>query len=277
MRSFFFILFLVLLAAATLGGYAGFIFFLTQVMPQSEVFGLALVALIAGVAGFFNPCVFPLLPAYLGGFFLEKTGVPMERNRIIRSGLAAAFGVVIFNIILGITLAILGAGLGASFGITTAAPNPYVRSFRGLVGAFLVYLGVSHVTGRGNPFAFLGHAFPAPGAGAGFKKFFSYGFGYTLLGIGCGGPILGSLALFALSSGGALSVLMSFAIYTLTMAALMLFTSLLVGFSREALINWLRASVGTIQRVAGALILLVGLYLIASSIFVREFARLLFP
>jgi len=276
-----FILFIVILVAATVGGYAGFLVFLTRVMPEVSAFGLALVALIAGVAGFFNPCAFPLLPAYLGGFYLEKRDLPLEPKDIFRSGLAATLGVITFNILLGIALALLGAGFGASFGITTATPNPYVRWLRGLVGVFLTYLGWSHAAGRGNPFVFLGHLVQPRIAGeqeaSGFKKFYSYGFGYTLLGIGCGGPILGSLAIFALSTGGLQSVLLSFAIYTLTMAVLMAFVSLLIGFSREVLISRLRASIGVIQRVSGTLILLVGMYLILSSVFVQEFARILFP
>ncbi len=279
MQKLLLVLVLLIFAAAIFGGYAGFIFFLTRVLPETSLYGLILVAVVAGVAGFFNPCAFPLLPAYLGGFLLE--GVKKPGGAIFRSGLSSALGVITFNIILGAVLAILGAGFGASFGITGPESNVYVRGLRIVVGAFLVYLGLSHAAGRGNPFSFLGRFWSHPklpqNQGSNFGKFYSYGFGYTLLGIGCGGPILGSLAIFALSSGGFLSVLLSFSIYTFTMAALMVFTSILIGFSEVSLIARLRASVVTIQRISGVLIFLVGVYLIISSIFVREFARLFFP
>ena len=49
-----------------------------------------------------------------------------------------------------------------------------------------------------------------------------YGFGYNGLGIGCGGPIMAGLFIFALSIGGFSSALFAFIIFALTMVILML-------------------------------------------------------
>jgi hypothetical protein len=57
---------LLLLLLAVIGlGYAGFRYFSAEVMPRSNAYNLLTLAVIAGVASFFSPCAFPLLPSYL--------------------------------------------------------------------------------------------------------------------------------------------------------------------------------------------------------------------
>ena len=54
---------LLVLAAVIAAGYLGFRAFAN--VPDQGEFDLYLLAIIAGVASFFSPCAFPLLPSYL--------------------------------------------------------------------------------------------------------------------------------------------------------------------------------------------------------------------
>jgi len=187
-------------------------------------------------------------------------------------------GVITFNLLLGAIIGLFGAGLGKSLGLAGENPSIPVRWLRGVVGALLVYLGLSHATGKGNLFRRLGHLHLFKGERKTvFGKFYSYGFAYTLLGIGCGGPIMAGLIVFALARGGFVEALLAFAVYSLVMALLMIVVSLLVALSKESLLQQLRQSTVAIKRVSGLLLLLVGAFLIFSSIFITTFTKILFP
>ena len=279
------VLFLIIILALVVSGYGLFIWFVITIMKGGAAFGLLFVAVVAGVASFFNPCAFPLLPAFLAQYYTTKEGKrEKSAKHILFSGFAAALGVTAFNLLLGSILGLLGAGFGKSLGLAGDNPSVPVRWLRGIVGVFLVYLGFSHFTGKGNPFTRLSRFFhqkPVPQQRQQeqiwFKKLFAYGFGYTLLGIGCGGPILAGLFVFALSQGGFLNALLALAVYSFVMAVLMIVVSIVVAFSKDSLLQTLRQSTVKIQRVSGVLLLLVGAFLILSSIFVTAFTSILFP
>ena len=274
-------LFLVILALVV-GGYGLFIWFIINIMKGDAAFGLLFVAAVAGVASFFNPCSFPILPAYLAQYYTTKESREgaSSKRKILLSGLVAALGVTTFNLLLGSMIGILGVGFGRSLGLTGEDPSSFVRWLRGILGGLLLVLGFSHATGRGINFDFLERFFQKLRVNkpqSSFAKIFSYGFGYTLLGIGCGGPILAGLSVFALTQGGFLQALLAFAVYSLVMAVLMIIVSTLVALSKETLLKDLGKSVGAIKKFSGILLILVGSFLILSSIFVTAFTKILFP
>ena len=85
------------------------------------------------------------------------------------------------------------------------------------------------------------------------------------------------LFIFTLSVGGFSSALFAFIIFALTMVILMLLISILVGLSKDTLINKLKTSSGKIKKFTGVIMLLVGLFLLLSSIFTKTFVGVLFP
>ena len=274
-------LYFLVILTLVVGGYSLFLWFVVNIMKGGAAFGLLFVALVAGVASFFNPCAFPLLPAYLAQYYTTKEGEEVKSSsNILLSGLAASLGVVTFNMLLGGVIGILGAGFGKSLGIAGDNPNLSVRWLRGIVGLLLLYLGFSHATGKGNPFeklAHLWHPKSSPKEVSGIKKMYSYGFGYTLLGIGCGGPIMAGLFVFSFAQGGLIDALIAFSIYSMTMAVLMIIVSFITALSKETLLLNLRQSTVAIQRISGVLLLLVGAFLVLSSIYVTTFTSILFP
>lgn len=270
------VVYFLLILALVVGGYSLFLWFIVNVMKGGATLGLATVALVAGVSSFFNPCSFPLVPAFLAQFYSEDK----SQTRPLTAGFTAALGVTTFNLLLGALLGIAGAAIGNTFALASATPSTPVLLLRGVVGVLLLLLGISHFTGRGLDFHALegkvAQAFTGNGGGSG-KRLFTYGFGYTLLGIGCGGPILTGLVVFALASGGFLSALSAFTIYAGVMAVLMLIVAVLVSLSKESLLDQLRASTGTVKKASGVILAVVGLFLVLSTVFVQSFTKIFFP
>lgn len=278
-----FFIYIALVVGLTAGGYALFIYLVVNALPNATSLGIIFVSIVAGIASFFNPCAFPILPAYLAQYYVAAPANHEEKRRsrlgtILLYGLIAAVGVIIFNIFLGAVVGGLGAGFANSLGLTGPDPNIYIRWFRGIVGAFLILLGYSHATGRGINFTRLGHWIPRyEQSKSPTRNFFYYGFFYPLIGISCGGPILAGLSLFAFASGGFSSAFSAFLIYSAVMASLMIVVSLLVGLSREGLLKAVGGSVLIIKKTSGVILLLVGAFLVFSAVFVQIFTKLLFP
>lgn len=276
-----FIIYIALVVGLTAGGYTLFIYLVVSALPNASSLGIIFISVVAGVASFFNPCAFPILPGYLAHYYVSTPQQAGKRSRIgsiLFYGFVAAIGVIVFNIFLGAIVGGLGAGFANSLGLSGPEPNIYIRWFRGIVGIFLILLGYSHATGKGINFARLGHWIPRyEQSKSPTRNFFYYGFFYPLIGISCGGPILAGLSLFAFASGGFLSAFSAFFIYSIVMAVLMMVVSLFVGLSQERLLRAVGNSVITIKKISGIILLLVGAFLIFSAVFVQTFTELLFP
>ncbi|MFQ5950993.1 MAG: cytochrome c biogenesis CcdA family protein [Candidatus Geothermarchaeales archaeon] len=268
------------IAAIVAAGYLAFVAFVQGSVPSAGAVGLMLFSVVAGVAAFFNPCAFPVLPSYLKYHATAGAGTNAGGGRVLSSGGYAALGVISFNLILGLLIGVLGSAFGSSFALTGDEPNLWVRLFRGGVGSALVILGLSHFTGRGVSFGFLaglGHRFTATSGANPVRGLFTYGFGYNAIGIGCGGPILAGLAVLAFSFGGFASAIVAFLVYSLTMGVLMIIVSLLAGLAKEKVIKRLSSSTGSIQRASGLIQTLVGVFLLFSAVYTGLFVSVLFP
>ncbi|MBI3495489.1 hypothetical protein HY065_02590 [Candidatus Berkelbacteria bacterium] len=245
----------------TLGLFGWFYGFRTFTAPAGAVSLVALLplALLAGVASFFSPCSFPLLPGYFAGYL---AGGRAPRPRPMTVGLASALGVVSFLLILGLLVGILGQGFVGLFG-TKASIVPIRR----IVALVLLLLGIAHFTGWfAGLFHGVGRLVKLPGLRQpSFKASYWFGFGYTLAGLGCTGAILGGLTLLALTSGGVTLALLTFGLAALTMATLMVVLSLLVAGAQEVLITKFKATTPEIKRWGGVVLILVAGYLFLST------------
>jgi len=272
---------LVLLAIAIIigTGYYTFVLFMTKVIPNLASFSIVLVAIIAGIATFFNPCSFSVLPAYLTRF-ASVSEVSRNRTKVIYYGLIVSLGIITFNVVFGSLIGVLGENFAKSFALATENPNTGVLIFRGFIGAILIILGVMPILGRGFHSTIFNKVektiFSLQGKNP-TRSFYVYGLGYNLIGIGCAGPILAILTVFAFASGGFLTALLAYLVFSLTMAVLMTSLSILVGFSGIQFITKISGYTDKIRKVSSAILILVGLFLLLSSVFVRQFVRLLFP
>ncbi len=269
--------------AGWLGYRLGFWRFVTTIaMPQAfGRYNLFLLSVGAGLAAFFSPCVFPLLPGYV----TQDLGLQGGRHRLTRAltlGLAAALGVIAVNVAIGAVIAALGRA-------TPFQPDPRrdaaaILVIRTLAGAAIAGLGVLTLTGRSPAAGLLARVLPVPPAMTprGVRSMFFSGFFYNAAGIGCTGPILLSLSLFALTAGSAAAALGAFLAFSLTMGVLMVAITLLAGLSQAVLVQRLRVATPFLHRLGGAVMIVVGGYTAVSlatgpgrAIFVRIFLSFL--
>ncbi|WP_435093525.1 cytochrome C biogenesis protein [Halorubrum sp. N11] len=199
-------------------------------------------AVTAGVATFFSPCAYPLLPGYVG-FYVNS--VDADSASVLGAGargLAAAIGVLA-------TFALL-AGATVRIGYSTLAN---ITVFETLVGGLLVVFGLLVVSGRAPSMSV-----PLPERRTGVFGFGLFGAGFALAGAGCVAPVfLGVVArAIALPSETAFLVL---SVYAGTVAVLMAATTVATGVGLISNANRVMAHAGTLKRVAGAVMIAAGI------------------
>lgn len=254
--------FAVLLAGLlALGGYLlGFQGFIYGVaMP--EAFGslnIVAVAAIAGTAAFFSPCVFPLLPGYVSFYLMRAQRDGMALSRSLYLGAVAALGIVAVNLVIGGIIGVLAEA--TPFQPDPRLDAPAILGVRFAAGVVIFLMGVrgllSHTSAIRLPRA-LSKATGGSGTTVGTRGFFIYGLTYNAAGIGCTGPILLGLMLYGLVTGQAL---IAFATFALTMGALMVVVTALVGLAQTKLVSRLRGATHAIQKVGAIMLTTLGIY-----------------
>lgn len=199
-------------------------------------------AITAGVATFFSPCAYPLLPGYVG-FYLNQTNADEASL-----GGASARGIV------------AGVGVLATFGALTWATLLVGQStlsditlFESLVGALLVVFGALVVIGRAPSVSV-----PLPKRRASVLGFGVFGAGYALAGAGCVAPIFLAVTARAASLPGEMAAIV-LASYAGTVAVLMISVTVATGMGLVSNASRLTAYSGLIERIAGAVMILAGL------------------
>ncbi len=219
MRAFVFTV-----AALTLLGFGGYYFgflgFIYHVMMPEAFGSFALVplAVIFGAAAFFSPCAFTVLPAYVA-HTLAADPVPATRRltRALALGLTAAAGVITVNVLLGLAIAALGSA--APFAKDPRQDTALIIDIRIVAGLLITLMGALTILDRPLPLGWLQRSIPKPSL---HQSTFLYGMLYNGAAIGCTGPILLGLILYALSTGRFASAFAAFLVFALTMGALMI-------------------------------------------------------
>jgi len=192
-------------------------------------------AITAGVATFFSPCAYPLLPGYVG-FYLNQTnadeaslGGASARGIVAGIGVLATFGAL--------TWATLLVGQSTLSGVTL---------FETLVGALLVGFGALVVTGK------------APSVSVPLPKRRASVLGFGVFGAGCVAPIFLAVTARAASLPGEMAAIV-LASYAGTVAVLMISVTVATGMGLVSNASRLTAYSGLIERIAGAVMILAGL------------------
>lgn len=237
--------------------------------------GLAGFALLAGIASFFAPCAFPLLPGYMAytlsiqqnaGSGPEGEGngsvAPQRQTRLrdaLIPGFAAAGGILLIYGIFGLVV----AGLGES-------ARPWLPLLQPGVGVLAIILGVALLLGatmdrimqplqRGvDRFVALITRKNRPGTLTGY---FSYGLGYGAAAAGCTAPVFLTLIVTAFLLGFATGVRI-FLIYAGTAAVLMIVATLVAVKARGLLQEKSAQIVAVANKISGVVLLGAGAYLI---------------
>ena len=270
-RSKQFLALLISLVVLTVLGYFVFLTFAIETQNIFLIYSVYIVAVIAGIATFFSPCSFGLLPAYLT--FYSKT---KGKKSPVYYGALSSFGLITFNILLGLIISFAGTGFAKELSVAAGGSlSPVTTVIRTIIGSLLLLLGIAqffHISIFPSSLLRMGKKITERKKSPESSLYF-YGFGYNLANIGCTGPILAGLIVFAASSGFTVA-LTAFVIYSLTMALLMVTVSSIVGSGKKLFIT---EKAHNIQRFGAIVLMFVGLFILWTVIFSPTFVKTFFP
>ncbi|CAB4568484.1 MAG: hypothetical protein F2534_11490 [Actinobacteria bacterium] len=209
---------------------------------------------IRGMVAAVNPCGFVLLPTYLLYFLgLQSSDAgqrraPMRRALVVSAAVSAGF--------LSVFLAV-----GLVSELFTSWIEQHAKYVTPVIGAALIVLGVAMLFGYKLPIAT-----PTVDAGGGrdrtVRSMFFYGIAYATASIGCTiGLFLATLFGTAEREGYAAGVA-NIVAYGAGMALLISALTVTLAVANSGLLRVLRTGMQHIQTIAGAFVLLSGLYLV---------------
>ena len=215
---------------------------------ERGIVGFSLLALGVGFLAILTPCVFPMIPIYIGAFL---DGGERRWSSVLKQAGTFCLGVIIlFTAIGGALSAIVGP-----FGTSQIGSSPWVNLLIATVmftfalsmfGAFEFTLPSSWTTGASSK-----------SSGSGTASTLMLSLVFTLASFACTGPFMGSLLAGSVASGGAAYPVIGMAMFSTGLAApfflLALFPALLNRLPRSG--GWLSTS----KRTAGFVIAAVGL------------------
>jgi cytochrome c-type biogenesis protein len=200
----------------------------------------------AGVATFFSPCVYALLPGYVSYYVASVDSESAPLSGAVSRGIAASVGA------LG-TFALLSA-LALVAGEALERALPVLEYF---VGGLLVLFGVL-VIYKGT----LSFTVVLPERQESVVGFALFGAAYALAATACVLPLFLSVSVvsFELSMAGTLLVLGA---YAGAFAALMLAATITTAIGKQALVSRFAGHAGTMTRVAGVVLVIAGVVQLA--------------
>lgn len=195
----------------------------------------------AGVATFFSPCAYALLPGYLGVYLGVADGEQQSlRYDVMRGGAAAVGGALVMAVTIGMIAAV---------GETV---QPWLTRVEPLMGGGLIVFGVLLLRGSA-----VGWHVPLPKQRSGLVGFGIFGAIYAVAAVGCVAPLFFGLVLNALQSGVTRTAVV-LSTYGGTITLLLLSTTVAVGVGYElAELKLARLSVVG-QRLGGWVLILAG-------------------
>lgn len=206
---------------------------------------------LAGLQAFFAPCSIALIPAYIGYYVQDDGGSDSKTQQLLyglKAGGFASLGLINVYVAFGIIVAFFGRLIAPVF--------PWIEFF---TGGLLIFLGSSTLLGY--KFAIRPPVVIQTNAN-GRKRFYLFGMAYAFGALGCSLPIFLLVIFQSLAQKGIPGAVTNFVVYSGAMSGLMILFSLVSALSKRAMQKFLISYMGIIQKSAGVLILLAGVYLI---------------
>ncbi|ELZ00204.1 cytochrome c biogenesis CcdA family protein [Natrialba aegyptia] len=199
-------------------------------------------ALTAGVATFFSPCAYPLLPGYVGFYVSRTDGTDASLGGATLRGVVAGLGV----------LGTFAALIGATFWLGRSTLSN-LTIFESLVGGLLVVFGALVVAGRAPSLSI-----PLPKRRSSVLGFGVFGAGYALAGAGCVAPVFLAVVARSLSLPTDAAALV-LATYVGSVVVLMIAVTVATGMGLVASAGRFAAYSEHLKRLAGGVMLLAGI------------------
>ncbi|WP_440772711.1 cytochrome c biogenesis CcdA family protein [Natronorubrum sp. DTA28] len=210
-------------------------------------------ALIAGIATFFSPCAYPLLPGYVGFYVSQTEGEQASLSGALSRGLVAGIGV----------LATFGVLLVAAYWVGHSTLSNIVL-FEPIVGAILVAFGLLVVFDRAPSLTI-----PLPKRRSSVFGFGIFGAGYALAAAGCVAPLFVAVLAQALALPP-VSAALVVGTYVGSVVVLMVSLTVATGMGLVASAGRLAAHSELLERIAGVVMIVAGLGQLYLAIFVLD-------
>jgi len=219
---------------------------------ESTNFGLS-IAFLGGLASFLSPCVFALVPAYIG-YLSGRSAGAQDKNRFYTLSHGVAF-------VLGFSTVFILLGLGASaIGSLLFDIRPYLTKIGGVV---MVLFGL-HMTGIIR-IPFLQYDIrrqEAPDKRLGYASSFLLGVFFSAGWSPCVGPILGTILTLSLSTGSLTQGFWLLVAYSVGLAIPFLIAAVEIGLVTSFIkkygniVRYVEIAMGIVMIVIGVLLFL---------------------
>lgn len=249
--------------------------------------GLVGLAFIAGLACFFSPCAFPLLPGYITFYFQQRAELSKRKEEEAAATGAAApakvsagrsaltglklgsfsgGGVMMVYLVIGvIVIGLVSVGMRVS-GVAISYMKPIVGAILVLMGVLTVLdvpINTGYITA---PFSRLKERI-RPSKGVQQVSFspsglFLYGVAYGSASASCSVPVFIALVGVSVSTGNPMDALVTFLIFLFSLWLLMAFMTALLSVSEEKVRRGLMRHYIAIKKITGVVFLIAGTYLL---------------
>ncbi|MFT3973894.1 MAG: cytochrome c biogenesis protein CcdA [Amaricoccus sp.] len=213
-----------------------------------------LVAVVAGLLSFLSPCVLPIVPPYLA--FMAGSSLDEAERRDGRVVMAAIF------FVLGLATVFLMMGFAAS--ALGRALLDWQRELGIAAGLVIIVFGLHFLHVIRVPILAREARLEAggePGTPLGAYVFgLAFAFGWTP----CIGPVLGTILSVAMQQGSTGRGLLMMGAYALGLGIPFVLTAVFLGRAMR-LMRGMKRHMGTIERVMGALLVLVGVLMLTGG------------
>lgn len=209
----------------------------------------------AGLLATVNPCGFALLPSFLS-FYLGADERGSE-GLLARTRQGFAVGFVLsgsFSAVFVITGLVVTAGLRS-----VLHALPWVAF---AIGAVLIVLGLAMLAGRRVSLLAATRLQPGVTERSGYRRVAAFGVAYALASLSCTLAVFLVVVSQALTVSGIASTLAVFAAYAAGSASVLLALAICAALAKGALAKGVRRLAPLVNRLAGALLLASGVYLV---------------
>jgi cytochrome c-type biogenesis protein len=220
------------------------------------------IAFLAGVISFLSPCVLPMVPAYLafisGVSIEELTAQGADRRRIARRVITRSLA-----FILGLTVVFV------ALGTTASALGTLLQAHRALLakiaGAIIIVFGLHLIGVLRLTALYRERRFQAPRRLQGLLGAFAAGLAFAFGWSPCVGPVLGAILALAATQETVLRGMALLLLYSVGLGLPLLLTALATNALLGAF-NRVKRAFHAVEIIGGALLILVGVFLITGYI-----------
>ena len=220
-------------------------------------------AFTAGMVATVNPCGFAMLPAYLSYFLgLEAVGPGDDDRGDATAGVGRAL-LVAGAVSAGFLVLFAAAGAvvsWTSFSVVDVSPWLTIA-----IGAAVAVGGLAFVAGW-DPTVVLPRL-DRGGRSRGLASMFVFGVSYAIASLSCTLPAFTGVVATTFGRESFVSGVATFVAYGLGMAVLLVVLTLTLALARQGMVTGLRRALPYVHRVSGAIMALVGAYLVWYGIY----------